>query len=99
MPHSRPLGLLVNSTTIITGTKKIRRTVREFGRFIVGRAGRPLSVPFGPTSATIDSAQGCVNVLRIHMLPGDGQYLAITNSFRLASTLQLPIHKPVLQNL
>jgi hypothetical protein len=50
------LGLLVSSTTISTGTKKIRRTVREFGRFIVGYAGRRLSMPFGTTSATIDSA-------------------------------------------
>jgi len=35
--------------------------VREFGRFIVGRCRKArFSVPFGPTSATIDSAQGCV---------------------------------------
>jgi hypothetical protein len=49
-PQGSTLGLLVKSTTMSTGTKKIRSTVREFGRFIIERARRPFSrlpEPFG----------------------------------------------------
>src|SRR5579859_5687 len=43
-PRKSTFGLLVSKTAISRGTKKIRRTVSEFGRFIETwpRRGRPI---------------------------------------------------------
>src|SRR5258708_14878571 len=44
-PQSSTFGLRVSKTTMRRGTKKIRNTVSELGRFIAPRGGKASPVP------------------------------------------------------